>query len=572
VDPKALALYSNLQADLAEQFPDQIDFEKKSLVEGCLATPRRAAAVSILNSFLKKFKVENSDEMDSRALLKFLSVNNAVRSWSLQLETEEDQILFGELRRAVYEFWNPSGFPLVTNYHDVLDNGRCGPGASVKGGGGDEYTKMYSSPLSCTSDFLYDEYRRYVNENPITDAAEMLRDQLFDGFTIVEGSRLSFVPKNDAISRCICIEPTLNMFYQLGFGQILERRLSNHFGLEMGSQQFKNRELARIGSVFDNLCTIDLESASDSLGLRMLEAVLPVDFMSILKRLRSPSCDLPGIGMFELDMVSTMGNGFTFPLQTMLFSCIVIAAARTVGVRLRYPRGSCHGDWGVFGDDIIVPQEIVAQVFRLLKILGFTVNASKTFVKGPFRESCGSDFFSGVNIRGVYLKSVRSMQDRFVAINQLNLFSTRTGIQLKRTVRSLLDSVKWTPVPVWENDDSGIKVPFSAVRNQLKLSRKYQSVLYTKYEPVGLRIRIVDEALFVPRRAKPRKWNPHGLYLSFLRRSINAMSIGVRHDPVRYRTKLGVAPNWDTAPTTHPLAGWFPWKRWESAFYFNLFG
>jgi hypothetical protein len=572
VDHKALALYSDLKADLADQFPNEIDFEKKSLVEGLLATPKRAAAVSILNSFLKKFKVENSDDMDSRALLKFLSVNTAVRSWSLQLESDEDHILFGELRRAVYEFWNPGGLPLVADYQSILDNGRCGPGASVKGGGGDEYTKMYSSPLSCTSTFLYDEYRRHVSETPETDAAEMLRDQFFDGFVMVEGSRLSFVPKNDSISRCICIEPTLNMFYQLGFGAILERRLSTHFGIEMGSQQFKNRELARIGSVFDNLCTIDLESASDSLGLRMLRAVLPVDFMSILMRLRSPMCDLPGIGMFELDMVSTMGNGFTFPLQTMLFSCIVKAAFRTVGVRPRNPRGSCHGDWGVFGDDIICPREIVVQVFRLLKILGFTVNTSKTFVQGPFRESCGSDFFQGVNIRGVYIKSIRSMQDRFVAINQLNLFSTRTGVTLKRTVRSLLDTVKWTPVPIWENDDSGIKVPFSAVRKSLKLSRKYQSILYTKYEPVGLKIRISDTALFVPRRSKPRKWNPHGLYLSFLRRSINAMSIGVRHDPVRYRTKLGVAPNWDTAPTTHPLAGWFPWKRWESAFYLNLFG
>jgi hypothetical protein len=580
VEPKALALYSNLQSDLMDQFGDIFDFESKSVKPDVPMTPKVAAAASILNSFLKKFRVENTDSMDSKALLKFLTVNKAVGDWRLQLETDDDHILFGELRRAIWEFWNVEGppgrrwesFPLVTNYRAILDEGRCGPGASILGGGGDEYTKMYSSALSCTSQFLYDEYRDYVSEHPDTDAAEVLRDRDFEGVAIVEGSRLSFVPKNDQISRCICIEPTLNMFYQLGFGAILERRLSTHFGIEMGSQQFKNRELARIGSTFDNLCTIDLESASDSLGLKMLEAVLPRDFMSFLLRLRSPSSDLPGIGSFALDMVSTMGNGFTFPLQTMLFASVVIAAFRAHGIRPYYPRGRNNGNFGVFGDDIIVPQEIVVSVFRLLRILGFVVNSSKTFVKGPFRESCGSDFYQGINIRGVYLKSIRSIQDRFVAINQLNLFSTRTGVRLSRTVQQLLLEVPWTPVPIWENDDSGVRIPFSVVKDSLRHSRKYQSVLYTKYEPVASKVRIGESGFRIPRRVKARRWNPYGLYLCFLRRSINAMSFSIRLDRVRYRKRLGVAPNWDTPPTAHPLTGWFPWKRCESAFYLNLFG
>lgn len=572
MDPTTLALYSNLIDDLVAETGLDADFLKSDVDIRSVSSPRIAAAVNQARALLKKFKVANSDQADSRALLKFLTVNKSVRDWELVLESDDDKILLGELKRAIYEFWNPGGYPLVTNFGTILDEGRCGPGASVGSVGGDFYTKMYSSPLSTTSHFLYDEYRRYVSIDPSCQAAELQRYGDFSGYKVVSGSRLSFVPKNDSISRCICIEPTLNMFYQLGLGFHLERRLSNHFGLEMGSQQFKNRELARIGSVFDDLCTIDLESASDSLGLRMLREVLPRDFYDLLVRLRSPSADLPGIGTFALDMISTMGNGFTFPLQTMLFACVVKSCFRVHGIKPLYPRGNCHGNFGVFGDDIIVPRSIVGSVMRCLNILGFVVNQEKTFVEGPFRESCGADYFRGVNVRGVYVKKIDTLQSRFAVINQLNLFSTRTGILLRRTVQYLLGFTKWVPVPMWENDDAGLHVPYSIIKDSLKLSRRYQSILYTCYRPVAMRIRIGESALVLPRRAKPRKWNPHGLHLCFLRHAVNSMTIGVRHDPVRYRTSRCIAPQWDNVITTHPLQGWFPWKRCESAFYLNLFG
>jgi hypothetical protein len=56
---------------------------------------------------------------------------------------------------------------------------------------------------------------------------------------IVEGNRLDFVPKNDDISRSICVEPTLNMFFQLGFADILNSRLKEFAGIDLENQQFK---------------------------------------------------------------------------------------------------------------------------------------------------------------------------------------------------------------------------------------------------------------------------------------------------------------------------------------------
>jgi len=567
------ALYSHLRDDLNDCLGgDRIDKLLCSPTYQSFFSPQEAACYSIVRSFLKKLQVSNSSLLDSKALLKFLQVSYACSHWKMPVLSESDQILVGELRRAVYDFWNDEGYPLVVSDLSALNFGRVGPGASLGSRGGSLYHKLFASPLTCTNRHLYSSYTNYVHNFPEWSNAEIIRQTQYGEADVVEGNRLSFVPKDRTISRVICIEPSLNMFLQLGFGHVIEQRLSCLYGISMGTQPFKNRELARIGSWNGSLVTIDLSSASDSMSLNMLRSILPRDFMNLLMRYRSPKTYIPGIGYTEMGMVSTMGNGFTFPLQTMLFSCVVMAAFRKSGFQPRFPRGNDNGNWGVFGDDIIAPKEISDDVLRLLDILGFKINHDKTFLEGPFRESCGSDFFKGQNIRGIYIKNISTVQERFSAINLLNQFSTRTGVPLPRTVKALVHTVPWLPVPRWENDDSGIKIALSPIVRTLRVSKRYQSHLYTCYRAQGVRIRIGESALFAPKSSKRLIYNPSGLLISFLQRSVNACCIGIRHDPVVYKRKLGVAPYWDMAPTIHPLQGWFNWKRWETASYLNLFG
>lgn len=581
MDASPDVLYSNLLQDLSAYISEdllKIYLKRKDFPVS--ATPKQVAAISIARSLLKKYKHTSNDQRDSVAQLKFLECSKRAEEWELQLETSYDEVLVGELKSELYKFWHknvtvegcnqPFAYPIVDHPFDILEEGNVGPGSSIKGRGGDFYTKIFDSPLSCTSAYLYDMYRRYIAKFPDWKQAEDNRSARY-GTMLVKGNRLSFVPKNDETSRTICVEPTLNMFFQLGFGHILERRLLQRYGINLANQQFKNRELARRGSIGEGYVTLDLESASDSISQQMLRCVLPASFYGWLEKLRSPETEVPGLGYRREGMISTMGNGFTFPLQTVLFSCVVAAAAKCRGIALRHPRGQDWGNFGVNGDDIVVPDELERDVRRLLHILGFVINGSKSFVEGPFRESCGGDFYLGCPVRGVYIKSIRSLQDRYSAINQLNLFSTRTGLFLSRTVQYLLARVKWTPVPRWESADSGIQLPLS-LSGKYKIDPGMQSILYWRYVPEDRKIRIAESAVVVPYGLKPRKWNPEGLYLSFLHRSVNAMTIGVRHDTVRYRRKQGVAPNWDTPQRSHPLAGWFLDTRWETACYLNLYG
>lgn len=580
-----IALFSCLTEDLRQQVGSQVDWFIQSKALPVDVTPREAAAWSILQSFLKKLEVKNNRVLDDVAKQKFYQCNVACRNWELHVPSSKMEVILGEVKNLIDDFLRPEAgigrqSSIGENLDDILHHGALGPGSSIGSHGGDFYTKLFSSPLTCTRYGLYVAYSSYIKRFPSWTDAENIRKEHYGDARVVSGNRLSFVPKNDKTSRTICVEPSLNMLFQLGLGRLLEDRLKSFWGISLEDQPFKNRELARRGSLGLGLVTIDLSSASDSISLRMLKEMLPPYFYGMLELLRSPKCDTPD-GECELNMVSTMGNGFTFPLQTMIFCAVVLACMRFRGLKTFYPRGREWGNFGVFGDDIICPTEVAADVLSTLKLLGFTPNPDKTFVEGPFRESCGADFFEGRNIRGVYLKRLDCPQDHYSVVNQLNLFSTRTGLRLPRTVQLLLKGVRWVPVPRWENDDSGIKIPFSLLKQRCMSSNG--SLLYKAWRPVGKKISIGESAIWTPRGVKPRIYNPNGLLISLLQGTVTPSglhslkigvvgTIGVRHDSRVYQLKRGVAPFWDYQPDGHPIAGWFNWQRWDTAVYLNLYG
>jgi hypothetical protein len=529
-----------------------------------------------------------TSETQRKALFKFEQVNSACENWKLDERTFRfgDDFLLGEVRNFIYRFWFRNGQPLVDHPFQFLEKGAVGPGAAIGSPGGDFYSKLFDSRLSATSSSLYFWYRNYSRSIAEWSSAELTRKLEHGDPQIVEGNRLSFVPKNDDISRSICTEPVLNMYFQLGFGSILSSRLEEIWGINLKTQQFKNRELARLGSWTGQFSTIDLSSASDSISLQMLRWLLPPDFLRWLEFMRSPTSKLPDGRRVCLNMVSTMGNGYTFPLQTLIFTAVVMSAFRMDELAPIYPRGSSQGNFAVNGDDIVVPTRVTEKVLRLLHLLGFTVNSDKTFVEGPFRESCGGDYFEGRNLRGVFVKRLKDPQDLYSVINQLNLFSTRTGILLPRAVQYLLSKVRFLPVPVWESDDAGIKMPYSVARRFVGYCKDTQSTLYYAWTPTPPpSIRIGDWVLFTPRGFKRREFNSSGLFLSVLQGSVNSNSIPLIPKLVRYKRKPRIAPNWDTpitvtgdsfpegsdTMTIRLFSGRFAWSRWETATYLNLF-
>lgn len=553
---------------------------------------RERQATALLSSVLKKFKDVKEEDADAKALELFLQSNIQCRDWELNLANSGDEVLFGQFKYELYKFFTVQGYSLVTDASQLAKLGRVGPGASIGARGKDFYTKLFSSPLASTSRAIVELYYHYVCRDPSWSFAEKQRLSNYGEPNIVAGNRLSFVDKNATVSRVICTEPSLNMFFQLGLGKVFEKRLARYFGIDIRTQPDKNRELARYASLTEDLCTIDLSAASDSVSLKMLEAVLPADIFQWLKLLRSPTVTLPNGEVEKLHMVSSMGNGFTFPLETIIFASVVSAVyalediplrqttcdldPKKLGSRqlahlhglyrrygLKFPHNPSqvtwsHGNFGVFGDDIIAETRAARKIIRLLNLLGFKVNSEKSFLEGPFRESCGADFYKGQPVRGVYIKSLMSQASRYVAINRLNEWCAVTGFRLPRTVRYLMKSVRKIYVPLCENDDAGVKVPSSILATLgceaegSKLVRGHPVfgvVKYKAWTPRLSQLRIDYDTSRVRGPGRPRDYNEYGLYLALLHGDIVNDRWSVRQAQTKYRTKWRTVLYWDHVPT-----------------------
>jgi hypothetical protein len=232
----------------------------------------------------------------------------------------------------------------------------------------------------------------------------------------VAGSKVTTVPKDARSDRVIAIEPLLNMFYQKGVGGVIRSRLRKH-GCDLNDQTH-NQRLALSGSISGRLATIDLSSASDSISRELVEFLLPDDWLVAMKCLRSVYTQLPSGEWHFLQKFSSMGNGFTFELESLIFLALTRVAT--------YHTQRRDSPIGVYGDDIVVDTDSVPLLIHLLGICGFSVNVEKSFSSGPFRESCGKHYFLGRDVTPIYLKKwVESPEELLKLLNEIRRLAAR---------------------------------------------------------------------------------------------------------------------------------------------------
>lgn len=246
-----------------------------------------------------------------------------------------------------------------------------------------------SALLAGKSVFLSDPHWRYAHLE--------LNGSGVDSFEIVNHSRFLTVDKNAKTDRCISAEPTLNMFLQKGVGNYIRERLK-HFGVDLDSQS-RNQELALV-AFNRGFATLDLKAASDTLSTELVSSLLPIDWFLWLNDIRTKTTLFPDGSIVKLEKFSSMGNGYTFELESLIFWALSAAVHEYSGFPER--------DVGVFGDDIIVHSECAQMLIDVLNVCGFAVNAEKSFTSGPFYESCGKHYFEGTDVTPVYQKSVVS--------------------------------------------------------------------------------------------------------------------------------------------------------------------
>lgn len=431
-------------------------------------SPTTVARYQLASSFYKKLCPTGTNrEADRAALIKFKAVNDQLPAgpWSFLAANEAEATCYSYFKEYFAEaLWPREGH--VFDYAFIADRMGIGPGSAQKADSDCEFTKLFESPMSYVNPDSIRHYRTALSGSGLYADAEMQRWQRY-GFERVKGGKLFFAAKNAAISRTCCTEANLEMLLQKAVGSYFEDRLLSDFGISLSTQADKNRVLARMGSEDDSIATIDLTSASDCNGLYLLDSITPNCFLkAVMFGCSSRRAILPDGSTVELNMISTMGNGFTFPLQTLLFACMVKAVYHVMGIPMARKPGH-RTPFAVFGDDIIVVKEAYSFTCRMLEGIGFQVNGDKSFYTGHFRESCGHDYFKGKNVRGVYVKSLESPQQVYSLINRLSRWSAFHGVSLTGTLKLLCSWVRDVRVPPSESDDAGIHVPFRLTKPSL---------------------------------------------------------------------------------------------------------
>jgi len=264
-----------------------------------------------------------------------------------------------------------------------------------------------------TLDWRTTAWGRSLEGGILPDGPLLPRDT--SGLPQVSGNRFSTVPKDGTTDRPIACEPTLNAYAQLGVGGVLKKRL-RRWGLLATKQtcgfesQSWHRRLAQKASRDGEMVTIDLSSASDTVAYGVVQLLFAKEWVDLFSEYRAPRTDIiekvkvnrvpiKRRTVFLLEKLSSMGNGFTFEVETALFAAIAAASMELVGLEPRFPHNI-----SVYGDDIIVPVEASKMLLNALTYFGFIPNKNKSFTSGPFRESCGGDFWDGADVRPIFFE------------------------------------------------------------------------------------------------------------------------------------------------------------------------
>jgi hypothetical protein len=291
---------------------------------------------------------------------------------------------------------------------------------------------------------------------------QLVSDPNRSNYQEVSSLKLALVPKTFKSMRAIMPNTTIGSYMSLGLGEMIRLRLRRK-GYDIKTLQQRHRYLARLASKHQLLVTADLSSASDSISVELVRRLFPKTWFDILNLGRIGTICLPDGQCVESSTFCTMGIGFTFPLQTLVFLALLKSTEATLFHRLDRRTIS------VYGDDLIYSRRIHPDVVRVFSEIGFVINIDKTFVDGEFRESCGGDYYRGVDVRPfqprngaaeVGPKAYEAML--YKCVN--GLLARWSEHEIERTLRFLTSEIESVTgrcklVPGNYPDDSGIKVP-----------------------------------------------------------------------------------------------------------------
>jgi hypothetical protein len=266
-----------------------------------------------LQSLLKKYPFAGEQQAcKDNAIVRFKEAENlcrktnrrfaAMKSGKFSTHLKSNVPLIREVRKIIQQVLGE--FSDVSS--ELIDNANHGTGVSnnpevEKDGRKTTAFFKYHNTISCTVDCC-DYVGAWISSIPVWKGILAfnvpfsprtnwtMTDAVKSKLTIVDGNRVTFVPKDITTHRAIAIEPSGNLALQKGVGSYIKRRLTS-WGINLKDQD-KNRDMARRGSLTDiceygRLATLDLAMASDTVSSSIVDLLLPMEWVNYLNTIRS---------------------------------------------------------------------------------------------------------------------------------------------------------------------------------------------------------------------------------------------------------------------------------------------
>lgn len=425
-------------------------------------SPREFRYAYGLSNFFKRYlsveEFNDSWKLEAESATKFLETNH--EGWKY----DEYVLRHGELKplidRMTYIVTDVLGdFDLL----DIYQNAKHGPNSTTTIALSDAYLDVKNGDISGTRASLQ-QLKHYLSwDNQLRDCVtnygddirafvngtESIPDRFVENFT-----QARFVPKSYKSLRSMCPETTVPAFFGQGVGGSIGARLTK-IGIDLKTQPSVHVMLSLLASKFEELgiATLDWSEASNRIWIVLCKVLMsegdgPRWFDFIMNVCRSNATwvtfkvklakgerfeamadleeylEVYADGQYSVkktgqlyvvkclvqtSMIGTMGNAITFPLQTLIFYAFLTACTEMYadshavddGINRILPDMQPVSE---FGDDGIVDIRIVDTVKYYAPLLGLRLNSDKSYYSGKFRESCGGDYYCGMEVRPVMLQ------------------------------------------------------------------------------------------------------------------------------------------------------------------------
>lgn len=253
-------------------------------------------------------------------------------------------------------------------------------------------------------------------------------------------TRCCLVPKDFKGPRLISAESAATQYLQQGQMRKLMQYCDHHriIGRSIKFRDQTWNQRAAQEAVARDWVTLDLSNASDTVSVPLvwfLFAKVP----GLRRRLMATRSShmLVDNQRVRLSAFAPMGSAVCFPVESLVFWAITMASLKLVrshevrhnGVTryvCAFRDDALASEIRVFGDDIVVPADAFPTLETTLREVGCEPNMSKTCWLTPFRESCGSEWFNGIDVT-----IIRNKEYCYAADNKLEDHLALLGLQRK---------------------------------------------------------------------------------------------------------------------------------------------